>query len=82
MGTDYYFVKRIYHDLRAGENILVVSLESGFYNLYWHFRKDEAEAKRELSFHELHSESDWDLMAKLRISHYWSQVDNEKQQRV
>jgi len=38
----YFYVKDIRHNFKDGKQIVNIRLEEGHYNLYWHFRKDEA----------------------------------------
>lgn len=67
LGGDYFFVERITHELQDGKQVIHFSLKCGFYNLFWHFRKDEAELKREFGLHDLYELSDYELQRKLGL---------------
>jgi hypothetical protein len=78
MRTSRYFAKHIEHELSNGEYVISVELEGGSYNAWWEIRKDEALAKEEISIDDYYFGDDWDLMAELRISPYWSRINDER----
>ena len=67
LNTRYFYVEKIEHELIDGKQIINIHLNNGFYNLFWHFRKDEAEVKREVSFHDLIHLPEYSLKEKLGL---------------
>lgn len=67
LNTDYFYVEDVRHTLQDGKQVIDISLKAGSYNLYWHFRKDQAEEEGELSFHDLMHLSDTQLRKKLNM---------------
>jgi hypothetical protein len=68
MGTSLYYVKDIRYEFEDNKLSVSFSLTGGFYNLYWHWRKDEAKLKKELDLMDFYKLDDYDLMKKLRIN--------------
>ena len=68
MGTSVYYVEDIRYKFEDTKMSVYFSLSGGFYNLYWHWRKDEAKLKKELDLMDFYKLDDYDLMKKLRIN--------------
>ncbi|MBD0824452.1 hypothetical protein [Aestuariibaculum marinum] len=67
IGASSFYVKDVWHTYEQGKHIIFIILNSGRYSLFWHFRKGEAEAKRELSFNDLINMDDYELKRKLGL---------------
>jgi hypothetical protein len=68
--TDYFHVEDVRHTLQDGKQVIDISLKVGSYNLYWHFRKDQAEEEGEISILDMIHLSDTQLKKKLNIGRY------------
>lgn len=60
-----FYVKSITHEFFVDEHIVAISLLGGWYNLFWHFRKDEAHMKRELPLRDFYTMDEYQLQSKL-----------------
>ena len=65
LGGDYFFVEKINHEFYDGKHVIYITLKRGFYNKYWHIRKDEAQLKREIGLHDFYELEDFQLQEKL-----------------
>ncbi|MCF1190114.1 hypothetical protein LRR18_00845 [Mangrovimonas sp. AS39] len=61
MGGSFYYVDNINHRFYGDEHIIVVHLKEGFYNQFWHFKRDEAIEKGQLSIQEQFKLSEYEL---------------------
>jgi hypothetical protein len=61
----YFYVKKISHRFYNGIQSVVIQLEEGSYNLFWHFRRDEAFLKNQLSHFHSYKFSEDELKEKL-----------------
>ena len=66
--TDWFHVESIHHHLGDNEQLIDIFLKPGSHNLFWQFRKDEAEIRREVSIHDLYRKSDWELQDQLGVT--------------
>lgn len=64
-----FYVERVKHEFQDGKQIIYIFLKNGLYNLFWHYRKDEAELKREVSIHDLIHLPEYTLQKKLGVFH-------------
>ena len=67
IGTDLFYVESIHHEFEDGRQSIYIKLNSGLYNLFWHFRKDEAIEKEELAFNDFYKLHDYELKRKLGV---------------
>jgi hypothetical protein len=68
LGTTCFFVEKIHHQMMDNKLCIFISLKGGFYNLYWHWRKDEAELKHELPVMDFFRLEDWELKKELGVT--------------
>lgn len=68
--TEYFHVRDVWHYLNDGNQEVNICLEPGTYNLFWHFRKDQAEEEGEITFNDKMDMSDYQLKRKLKIGRY------------
>jgi len=76
-GSFLYFVESINHHFDQGEHRITMFIKNGNYNLYWHLRKDEALATKEISIQDEYEKSDEQLKTLLRISPHYVWLDDE-----
>jgi hypothetical protein len=67
IGTDYFYVEKIYHELEDNKQKIFLSLNYGSYNSYWQLRKDQAEELGEISWHDRTTKSDYQLKDQLDL---------------
>jgi hypothetical protein len=72
IGTDFFYVEQVRHSLEDQKQIVNIFLNNGTYNLYWHFRKDQAEEEGEISIHDKLNMNDLQLKRKLKLGRYRS----------
>ena len=70
VGTDYFYVEDIRHNFEHNNQLIHIHLKGGIYNSYWYHRKHEALEKRELSYHDLIGDYDFQLKEKIGSKHY------------
>lgn len=70
LGTSYFHVEKIEHEFTDGEQEVIIWIREGFYNTYWHYRKDKAKEENELSLFEFFHLSEYELKAKLGVGKY------------
>lgn len=74
VGTRNFYVSEIRHSLENDLQIVYIDLVSGWYNSFWHYRKDQARLEGQISLEEYYSHDDATLKNKLNIGnrrHYW-----------
>lgn len=69
-GTSSFFVEKIKHEFEEDVQTICLWLKQGSYNLYWHFRRDQAEEEEELHFTEFFSGDDLELKRKLKVGRW------------
>jgi len=67
MGTMVYYVEDIQYEFEDNKMSVNFILAGGIYNLYWHWRKDEAKLKEELDFMDFHKLHDYEIKKRLKI---------------
>lgn len=67
LGTDYFYVSKVYHELKDNKQHIFISLKYGIYNSYWDLRKSQAEELGELSWHDSAHKSDYQLKEQLDL---------------
>lgn len=65
IGMSSFYVSSINHYLDDKKQSIHLTLKVGTYNQAWHFRKDEAYLKGEVSLKEYYSNNDFELVEKL-----------------
>ena len=70
-GTDYFYVKNIRHSFVHGCQTVVIELAEGDYNLFWHFRLDEAIERMEIDWREIFEKTPYQLKEELDIIPKW-----------
>lgn len=70
-GTNDFYVKKIRHKFQNGYQIVEIELDKGDYNLFWHYRLDEASERMEIHWRELLESSDSQLKEKLGAIPQW-----------
>lgn len=70
LDTTVFYVESISHELNDQLHEINIHLKRGYYNLFWHYRKDKAKETNELRSKDLIELDDYDLKNKLRIG-YW-----------
>jgi hypothetical protein len=71
--TDFFYVSDITHEFENGKQVITVHLKEGFYNLFWHFRLDEAEERMEIDFRDRFEKTDYQLKKELDVIPKWAQ---------
>jgi hypothetical protein len=71
--TDFFYVSNITHEFENGIQVITIHLKEGFYNLFWHFRLDEAEERMEIDFRDRYEKTDYQLKKELDIIPKWAQ---------
>lgn len=67
IGTEFFYVDNIYHELTDNKQKIHISLKYGTYNSYWQLRKDRAEELGEISCHDCITKSDYELKNQLDL---------------
>lgn len=67
LDTRSFYVESIHHEFRDNKQIICIGLKDGYYNLYWHIRKDKAWEENEIPFHEMIHMDDWELKRRLKV---------------
>ena len=70
-GTDYFYVKKVHHRFQGGCQIVEIELAEGDYNLFWHFRLDEAIERMEIDWREIFEKTPYQLKEQLDIVPKW-----------
>lgn len=70
LGNTQFYVSSITHRFESGKQIITVFLDQGFYNKYWHFRKDKAVEEGEITTDDYYLKHDVLIKQKLGISRY------------
>ena len=71
--TNFFYVSDITHEFENGVQIITIHLKEGFYNLFWHFRLDEAEERMEIDFRDRYEKTDYQLKKELDVIPKWAQ---------
>lgn len=66
-GTDYFYVKDIYHELLDDKQYIYISLKYGSPNRYWELRKDQAITLGEFSIMDDFRKSERELQEELNV---------------
>jgi hypothetical protein len=70
LGSEKFYVSQISHKLTDEVQRIYITLNSGWYNLYWHIRKDQALENHEISFSDyLYKKTDTEIKDELRIDY-------------
>lgn len=64
-GSDYFYVEKVDHVFQDNLQIVEIQLTKGFYNLYWHLRKDQALEENEVSLKDFFNLNEYDLKKKI-----------------
>lgn len=67
VGTNYFYVRKIDHYFEDSKQSISITLGYGEYNLFWHLKKDEENAKGHLSWDEYRSSNDYRLKESLGL---------------
>ncbi|MBR9920312.1 MAG: hypothetical protein GYB31_05675 [Bacteroidetes bacterium] len=67
LGFRDFFVKSITHRIVDDCQEISISLKYGYYNLYWHYRRDKAWEEQELGIQELANLDDYELRRRLGV---------------
>lgn len=70
LATTSFYVESVQHEFRDNQQIIYIRLETGHYNLYWHFRKDKAWEEQEIPFHEMIHMDELELKRRLKVGKY------------
>lgn len=70
LGTDHFFVETIQHYLEDQRQVVHIQLKAGFYNAYWHYRKDKALEEGEIGFTDIYNKSEFQLKQMLGVKRY------------
>jgi hypothetical protein len=70
-GTDYFYVKNVRHEFRNGCQTVVIELDQGDYNLFWHLRLDEAIERMEIDWREIFEKTPHQLKEQLDVIPKW-----------
>ncbi|MDB4286376.1 hypothetical protein N9933_03660 [bacterium] len=70
LDTSIFYVESIQHSFSPKGQEILISLEPGDYNLYWHFRKDQAKEEDELSIMDFYDLKKYELKRKLGVGGY------------
>lgn len=68
LGTSSFYVKKVQHKFHNGCQLIEIELAEGDYNLFWHFRLDEAVEKKEIHWTEVFDKKPYQLKEKLGIT--------------
>jgi hypothetical protein len=71
--TNIFHVSKIDHEFENGRQVITIHLKQGFYNLFWHFRLDEAEERMEIDFRDRLEKTDYQLKKELGVIPKWAQ---------
>ncbi len=71
--TNLFHVSDITHEFENGRQVITIHLKQGFYNLFWHFRLDEAEERMEIDFRDRFEKTDYQLKKELDVIPKWAQ---------
>ena len=67
MGTSSFYVNSIHHSFSDSEQFVFFELLGGYYNLFWHWRKDKAELRNEIDWRDFFRLDDWQLKKKINL---------------
>tara|TARA_B110000114_G_scaffold169369_1_gene193228 strand:- start:95 stop:697 length:603 start_codon:yes stop_codon:yes gene_type:complete len=62
-----FYVESVYHEFRGNKHEIFIGLKSGYFNTYWHFRKEKAWATNEIDYREMIKLNDYELKERLKI---------------
>lgn len=64
---EHFHVSKITHEFENGKIIIKIHCKEGDYNLFWHYRLDEAVEKREIGLYDLWHKLDYQLKKDLGV---------------
>lgn len=67
MGTSRFHVEKVEHEFGDGTQEIVFWLREGYYNSYWHYRKDKAKEENELGVFDFFELNEFELKRKLKV---------------
>lgn len=67
VGSNYFYVEEVRHNLENNKQTIDITLLGGFYNAYWYYRKHKAIELKELSIHEQYDLYDFEMKEKLGL---------------
>jgi hypothetical protein len=70
LDTDYFFVEEVWHKMEDQKQIIEIKIAEGWYNLYWHFRLDQAVEEGEVNLEDKYTMKDYELKRILQIGRY------------
>ena len=79
--TNIFHVSKIDHEFENGKQVITIHLKQGFYNLFWHFRLDEAEERMEIDFRDRFEKTDYQLKKELDVIPKWAQLTYSRENR-
>jgi len=70
VGTGMFYVDSIEHTFEGETQRIYITLRSGYYNSYLHYRRQKAIEEREIDRKDFYSMSDYELREELKIGRY------------
>ncbi|KGO85993.1 hypothetical protein Q765_13090 [Flavobacterium rivuli WB 3.3-2 = DSM 21788] len=67
LNTELFHVEKVAHNFEGVSHYITIWLQEGFYNSYWHARKDEAILKGEISRWDIYNMSEYDMKKHLGL---------------
>lgn len=67
LNSTLFYVDKIDYEIVDTIQVVDIYLKGGFYNLFWHWRKDKAGLTREVSGMDFISLDDWELQRKIKL---------------
>lgn len=67
LNATQFHVDNIKHSFSSTRQEVIIYLKPGKYNLFWHYRKDQAEEEREVPIQDIYFLEDYELKKKLGI---------------
>ncbi|RIJ42669.1 hypothetical protein D1627_02095 [Pontibacter oryzae] len=71
MRTTQFYVENVEHEFTDGLQEVVFSLREGYFNSYWHYRKDKALEEDEIDILEYYRMDKYDLKKRLNVGRRW-----------
>ncbi|WP_439880739.1 hypothetical protein ACSX1A_16475 [Pontibacter sp. MBLB2868] len=68
--TSHFFVEKISYELEEEVQVVQIWLQAGYYNSYWHYRKDKAKEEHELGLMDFFRLDEFELKEKLKVGLY------------
>mgnify|MGYP001953869899 CR=1 FL=1 len=66
IGTGMFYVDKVSHTFENDVQRIYITLRSGLFNSYFHFKKSKAYEQREISFDDYYSGDDYQIREKIR----------------